>query len=297
VKRGVIATDRLTLLFVAAIAAAVLLRSAGASSWPYHLAALALTVGLLALLREAPADSPFMRFLGPVYPIILAAAFYTAIGTLNQDAGINHDLWAQRMDQALFGSQVSVTWHHAWPNPLLSWILHTCYVLYYPIVAVAALWHWRRTPRAVFERAVFLIALGFYVCFLVYVTYPVTGPRYFFGTATGAAADVLPARIVHNLLEGGSAYGTAFPSSHICVSWCAVLATWRSSRKLAVALGIPALGLALGTVYGQFHYGVDAVAGAALAWLLLAAADPLARALGANRPATAPAAPAAPRSP
>ena len=30
------------------------------------------------------------------------------------------------------------------------------------------------------------------------------------------------ARLVHRLLEGGSAYGTAFPSSHIAAAWSAV---------------------------------------------------------------------------
>lgn len=291
-RRGVIPTDRLTLGFAAAMSAAVLWRAPDSPSWPFHLAAFALTVVLVVLLARGPAETPFMRFTGPVYPLLLVVMFYTAVGTLNEEVGVNHDLWAQHADVALFGSPVSQTWHQAWPFAPLSWVLHLCYVSYYPIVVTVGLWHWRRTSREAFERAVFLIALAFYVCYVAFVCYPVTGPRYFFGAATGPAAQVLPARIVQRLLEGGSAYGTAFPSSHIAASWTAVLATWRSSRRLALALGVPALGLALGTVYGQFHYAIDAIAGAALAVVVLLTADALRRALGRALSRAAPARPA-----
>jgi len=59
-----------------------------------------------------------------------------------------------------------------------------------------------------------------------------------------------------------------------------------SAATRAHALEVPvftvALGLAIGTVYGQFHYAVDAVAGAIFGVLLCAAADPLRRALGSD---------------
>ncbi|OGU02250.1 MAG: hypothetical protein A2085_09810 [Gemmatimonadetes bacterium GWC2_71_10] len=294
VRRGIIATDRLTLGFAVVMVVAVLRSAPASPSWPLHLLAFALIGPLVWLLARAPDDTPFMNFVGPVYPLLLVVMFYTALGTLNEEVGRNHDLWAQRADVALFGTPLSVTWHQRWPNAALSWILHITYVSYYPIVLTAGLWHWRRTPREAYERAAFLIALAFFVCYAVFAFFPVTGPRYFWGAATGPAAETWPARVVNRLLESGSAYGTAFPSSHIAASWTAVLATWRSSRRLALALGVPALGLALGTVYGQFHYAIDAVAGAALAVTVLLTADRLRRLLGGRAPVSAAAPPRRP---
>jgi hypothetical protein len=277
--RGAVAHDRLSLGFAVLFAAVVLYHAPRSAAWPWHLAAAALLALLTRIVARAPGDSPMMRFVGPAYPLLLVTAFYTAIGTLNEDVGRNYDLWAQHLDVVVFGGPVSQTWHHAWPWAPLSWALHIGYVSYYPIVLIVGLYIWRRRPRAEFERAVFTIALGFFVCYAVFLLVPVVGPRYFFGAATGAAAEVPPARLVHRLLEGGSAYGTAFPSSHIAASWLAVLAASRTAPKLALALALPAVALALGTVYGQFHYAIDAVVGAAAAIALFAVAEPLRRRL------------------
>lgn len=285
--RGAVAHDRLTLGFAVLFAAVVLVRAPLSAAWPWHLAAASLLALLTVVVARAPGDSPMMKFVGPAYPLLLTVALYTAIGTINEDVGRNYDLWAQHMDVAVFGGPVSQTWHRAWPWAPLSWALHIGYVSYYPIVLIVGLYLWRRRSRAEFERAVFTIALGFFVCYAAFLLFPVVGPRYFFGAATGAAAEVPPARLVHRLLEGGSAYGTAFPSSHIAASWLAVLAAWRTAPRLALTLAAPALALALGTVYGQFHYAIDAVAGAAVAIALFAVAEPLRRRLTAATPAAA----------
>ena len=48
-------------------------------------------------------------------------------------------------------------------------------------------------------------------------------------------------------------------------AWCA----WRALKPLGALLLPAAALLALGTVYGQFHYAVDAVAGVVLGVLVL----------------------------
>ena len=75
--------------------------------------------------------------------------------------------------------------------------------------------------------------------------------------------------LTHRLLAEGSAWGTAFPSSHVAVALVAAWCAWCFVRPLGFVLLPAAVLLALGTVYGQFHYAVDAVAGAALAGLVI----------------------------
>ncbi len=283
-RRGVTATDKVMLAFLAANTAVVVWHAPVIGAWPWLLVGNALAVALIVLLQRAPV-TPFLAFMGGGYGLILTLAFYTQLGIIELDVASVRDAMVQRWEAALFGGEVSVTWHALMPNLTLSWILHFCYGAYYWIVAAATYWLFFRAPRGAFERGMFLLTLGFYACYVIYSLLPVAGPRYFYGSATGPITTVLPARIVHRLLEGGSAYGTAFPSSHVTASWCAVLALWRDARKVALLLAPVALGLAFGTVYGQFHYGVDAIAGAALALFLYFVSEPLRLAL---RPAVPP---------
>jgi membrane-associated phospholipid phosphatase len=66
-----------------------------------------------------------------------------------------------------------------------------------------------------------------------------------------------------------SAWGTAFPSSHVAAALVAAGCAWRALRPLGMTLVPLALLMSLATVYGQFHYAVDALAGAALAAVVL----------------------------
>jgi membrane-associated phospholipid phosphatase len=75
---------------------------------------------------------------------------------------------------------------------------------------------------------------------------------------------------VHGILDGGAAWGTAFPSSHVAASVTAAVSAWWSWRGLGSVLLPASLLLTLGTVYGGFHYAVDAMAGALVAVAVLA---------------------------
>jgi hypothetical protein len=285
-RRGVLATDRLTLGFIVLFAAILLAHAGEVESLPWLLLGDALVVVLVLLLPRLPAEGVVADVLGGAYPLILASAFYWQLGDMHLDVGRLHDALVQRWELAVFGSQVSATWHVRAPYPLLSAALHLCYGLYYWILLLVPLWFLIRGNREAFRRTVFCSALALYVCYLVFAVFPVAGPYFVFPQPTGAVVANWPARYVYFMLATGSSIGTAFPSSHIATSWITVYAAWRDARRLALVLAPVAVGLALGTVYGQFHYAVDALAGALLAVVLMAAADPLRAALGAGpRPA------------
>jgi membrane-associated phospholipid phosphatase len=98
----------------------------------------------------------------------------------------------------------------------------------------------------------------FYLSHGAFMAFPVAGPRYLFPLPENAAIAGRVVGFAHRVVAGGSAWGTAFPSSHVAVTLVAAARAWREWRPLGAAL------LALGTVYGQFHYAVDALAGVAL---------------------------------
>lgn len=278
-KRGLTATDRLMAGYLVLNTAVVVSRADTVSSWPFLLAANGLAAVLIALLARLRQPRGLTRMLAGGYPVVLSLGYYAQLGILNTDVGSVRDAVVQPWELALFGSQVSVTWHETMPSLALSWLLHVVYISYYWVVPFAALWLFFRTDDGAFRRGGFIIALGFFTCYAIYLFFPVAGPRYIHGDATGPIAEVLPARLIFMLMQDGSSWGTAFPSSHVVACWMAVWSLWKPDRRTALIVSPFALLLPPATVFGQFHYAVDAIAGVSLAVLLALVADPLRRAL------------------
>jgi membrane-associated phospholipid phosphatase len=265
------AIDRATLLYLAVALVFTLVRGPrtvpAAILLPGALVLAALVAAVLA--PRARRAGMAGQLLAEFYPLALAAAFYTHVGLVNAAYGVAHDALVQRWEEALFGGQPSLEWIRAFPSPWWSSLLHGAYLSFYLIIAGSPLGLWASGRRAAARDALLLMMGTFYVCYAIFLAFPVAGPRYFFPPADNAATAVPLARLTHRLLESGSAWGTAFPSSHVAVALVAAVAGWRGSRPLGVVLVPAAILLSLGTVYGQLHYAVDGVAGALLAAIAL----------------------------
>jgi membrane-associated phospholipid phosphatase len=263
--------DRATLSYVAVALAFTAARGPHtlpeAVLLPLALALTAVLAGLLApRAREAGA---FGRLLAEIYPLALTVALYTHVGLVNAASGAAHDALVQRWEQGLFGCQLSMAWIRAWPYPAWSTLMHAAYLSYYAILAGSPLGLWFSGRRGAARETVLAMMATFYVCYTAFLAFPVAGPRYLLPAAVNAATAVPMARLTHRLLEGGSAWGTAFPSSHVAVALVAAVCAWRAWRPLGAVLVPLSLLLSLATVYGQLHYGIDALAGAALAAFVL----------------------------
>jgi membrane-associated phospholipid phosphatase len=111
---------------------------------------------------------------------------------------------------------------------------------------------------------------------VIFLLYPVAGPNYEFPKPSPEFLDNPAARLVYSLLQRGSSYGAAFPSSHVAAALTAALATFQGDRRLGLILLVPAIILPFAVVYTQMHYGMDAVAGVivgVLVWALLRRSD------------------------
>jgi len=267
--------DAVVRVFVLVMIAAVVIRPGRVVEWPWLLASDVLALLLIELIARAPGAGAVARFAALWYPLILVPVYYAQLGVIGLDVEHVHDLTLLRWEHLLFSGQPSVAWHRAMPQAALSWVLHGCYLAHYAIILGVPLALWLRAGRDEGERAVFTVSLAFYVCFVSSLVFPVAGPGYTYPPPAGPEARVATARLVHWIVDSGSSYGTAFPSSHVAASWAAVLVAGRRAPGLALLLAPVALGLAAGTVYGQFHYVLDAAAGAAVALLCFAVADPL----------------------
>lgn len=265
--------DRVTLAYVAVALGFTLAR--GPRTWPASLLlplGLVLT-GVIAALLAPPArrGGAAGRFLAEFYPMLLMTGFYTEIGQVNLAAGVVYDALVQRWEETLFGTQVSLAWIRSWPSPSWSTLMHAAYLAYYFVLAGSSLSLWCSGRRAAARSTVLAIMGTFYLCYVSFLSFPVVGPRYLFPMAENAATGVPLAVFANRFLETGSAWGTAFPSSHVAAALVAAVCAWQGWRPLGRVLVPVSVLLAFSTVYCQFHYAVDALAGTLLAGLVLLA--------------------------
>ncbi len=222
--------------------------------------------------RRPRAGAPTLR---DWLPVFVAPLLYFELPLLNQWAGPGyHDALVQRWEDALFaGADPSRRWAGAMPWRWLSEPLHAAYVSYYPLVVLPLVPHWLRGRGPAFRATAFAVVAAFLACFLVFVLFPVQGPRYL-GTPEGIPSGPFRS-LALALLEGGSSRGAAFPSSHVAVAAAQGVLAVRFWGRRGWAVAVLAALLAAGAVYGGFHYAVDAVAGAVVgggaAWLGLRA--------------------------
>jgi membrane-associated phospholipid phosphatase len=265
------AIDIATAAYISVATGAVLLSFRGdrIPGWPWLLAAHALIGALIFLAPRARTAGRVGRFLGDWYPMLLLPALYGEIGVLTVSAGFQNDLLIQRLESWVFGSQISYRWIRESPNAVFSWVLHACYLAYYPILYASPLGLWLAGRRDAARHTIFAVMATFYLCYVVFLFFPVAGPRYAFESAHNLATEVGPARFAAWLLDRGDSWGAAFPSSHVAASVVATGMALRYRRALGLVLLPFTAGLTLAVVYGQFHYAIDALAGLMVAALML----------------------------
>jgi len=225
----------------------------------------ALVALLMYLFTRLGPDDKFGHVAHDLYPLLLLPVLYSELGLMNLQLEIantfGHDELVQRWEAAIFGRQISYEWIRSSPSVFWSGLLHLAYLWYYPIILVGPLVLLAR-GEAERARGVLLATMtAFIACYVVFALFPVSGPNYAFENPTGDVRAVWSARLVYSLLAQGSAFGTAFPSSHVAATVAATFALWHQWRRLAWVVLAPTLLLIVSTVYCQMHYGVDVAAG------------------------------------
>ena len=213
---------------------------------------------------------PFpLQFLRDWYPLSTIAIFYFEMGKLTQmmfqhyfDETVIH--WEKRV----FKGMPSLELSDQFPSIILSEILHLCYFSYYVIAVFLAAWLYFGGRIGPFQETVFAETLTFNLSLLCYPFLPATGPRYLFEKIQGKLSKGFFFRLTHSIVSRGSSKGTAFPSSHVSLSVIVLLYALRYDSTAFLILLPMCIGLTLGTVYGRFHYAIDALVGAALAGIV-----------------------------
>lgn len=243
----------------------VLLLPGATSGWVYPLcmglhAAVAIAIVVVGRLGSLP---PLLQTIRETYPLLLLLLLYGEVDLL---VGLWHappgfdalvrawDLWLFGGHPHLYLDQVTAGW--AWRE-----LFHFLYLAYYLLLIGSFLGVWQKTPR-VFPRFAFVVTGVFASFVAIFIAFPVAGPLAS-PDASLPRGGFFPEIVAHLYapLSADGIHAGAFPSSHVGMSVAIVLLLAPRRWWSRSALGLLVLGIALSTVYGRFHYGVDAIVG------------------------------------
>jgi membrane-associated phospholipid phosphatase len=152
----------------------------------------------------------------------------------------------------------------SWVNEVFS----LCYLCFYPMIPVFVLALFFKKRCEVIKSFLAAACLTFFVSYLLFSLYPVEGPRWYFTTdyANRIEGPVFR-QLVELVIDNAAVRGGAMPSSHFGVALVILLYTFRHFPKAGWFLLPVNVGLAVGTVWGRFHYVSDVVVGGLLGLL------------------------------
>jgi len=267
------ATDRVTILYSLIVAIFIFLFRTKVAAYGCHLAfdlSAILLVLLLSLGRGSSlsktgtgwggASIPaLLHTLSLWYPLIMYSFFYYQTGLINTVVVPKFlDSSFLDLDVHIFGQFPGFLLYGPHGNAFLDEFFHFFYSSYYLIIPITCILLYRKDVK-LFESFMFQLSSLFYFCYLIYIFLPVEGPiplRNEYYLQHGMFRS-----IVDFIWAKGETPGSAFPSSHVAVTF--LVAWWGSKhfKKLSILYWLTFLFLSIATVYCMFHYAVDVIGG------------------------------------
>ena len=182
------------------------------------------------------------------------------------------DAWLIAADRWLFGTDLSV-WLESFGHYWLTEAMQLAYFSYFPLTVGVAAYLWFARGRDAFRLLMLASAFTYYGCYLVFLIFPIESPFHTLRhLQKGELAGGVFTAVMSWIERYGRVHGGAFPSAHVAGATVSLLTAWRFAPLLGLALTPVVTLLIAATVYGRYHYGVDAIAGAIAGALGVAAA-------------------------
>jgi membrane-associated phospholipid phosphatase len=236
--------------------------------WGWFLVFHGAVVGVVLLLAHSLKNTAIgiQGLLRWGYPILLFTFLYEETGYL---VHLFTDRWfdPQLIDfeYKLTGTVPSV-WMAERARPWLTEIFMAGYFSYYFIIPLGALLLWAKQKTEAFQQMVLSVSIGFLISYTGFLLYPVEGPRYHIPHLHPPPIEgPFFYKLVKFEMDKWAIHGGCMPSSHVAVAVLVLMALFGEARTWFWIFLPLVMGLAVGTVYGRFHYVSDVAVGLALA--------------------------------
>lgn len=232
--------------------------------WGYFILANLTVVALLLFVldRTRATKSRIVRFLKEIYPLFLFTFMFKEIALV---INLFFPFWLEQhlihWDLALFGDY-PIHYLRRFESAGLTEFMAFSYWSYYFIMPLGVIILSLRRDKAFLRSFVFNLSLTMYTCYLSYLFLTARGPREtlpFLLNETGPFGFFYT--MVLQIQDRAAISGAAFPSSHVSAMWIVLIYMFRSHKILGLLFMPLILSLTFSTVYLNYHYAVDAIAG------------------------------------
>lgn len=229
-----------------------------------------------------------------IYLLLMLGSWYPDTYEINKQF-LNLDNVFAEWEQTVFGFQPALLFSERYSSRIVSELMYFGYFSYYLFFVVTtlivAIRHYEKL-----ERVTFMLMSAFFICYVIYLFLPVTGPQYYYlaagmeQIAGGVFPDVehhfrssmecmaapgwgdgLFYNLCQSVHQTGERPTAAFPSSHVAIATLVMLIVTRMGMwRYLLTLAVPYAFLCLSTVYIRAHYAIDAIAGFVFGFVLFA---------------------------
>jgi len=151
-------------------------------------------------------------------------------------------------------------------TPVLTEVMQVFYATYWFMIPSGAALLYFGNREDTYDSYLYYMTLTFFASCLVFILFPVAGPRFFIVDQILAEyRGLFITGFLRRFVEDAGLRGCAFPSAHVAVAVVVMSFVRIEYPRLAGRVFLPlVVGLSLATIYGQYHYLTDVAAGLAL---------------------------------
>jgi membrane-associated phospholipid phosphatase len=165
------------------------------------------------------------------------------------------------IDNAIFGQELSLKLESI-VTPYLTEAMMFAYVFYLPLLIITAIVVYKSQGQKGLAEYLFVLSLGYIFCYIGFILFPVASQMYFmpdkYSVSLGGGLFTYFSELIRNNLHyrGGS-----LPSPHCAAATIILWASYKYNKNFFFLIIPSIILLYISTVYGRFHYSIDAVAG------------------------------------
>jgi len=263
--KGLRIYDHILILFFLLLNLIIVLFHKNQQYWHLHLLK-HFSICLLVLIIIPKLENcrhPVGHFIRDWYVIILLPFIYLNMGNFIHLIFPNEfDPIIISLETGIFGQTPNILLQRI-ENSILTEIMQLFYALYWFTIPGGALLLYAAKKYETFHYFIYYISLTFFLSYILFIIFPVYGPRFVMADQIYAEyRGVFLTQFLRDFVNNSGHKGCAFPSSHVAVAVVILHIVWWEFPKTAKWVFVPAVtGLSIATVYGQYHYLTDMVAG------------------------------------
>lgn len=210
-----------------------------------------------------PKGEGFPTAIRMLYPGVMFLFFYRETGgTMFLLLDQFYDWQLTSFEKSVFGVYPTLYIDRHLLNVWLNEIFSFCYFAYYFMIPVFLLAAFIKKHYDVIRGYLLAACVAFFWSYILFFLYPIEGPRWHFASEYLHPIDGPVFRqMTEFVIAKGAVRGGCMPSSHFGVGLVTLMFTFKHYRRAGWLLLPVVIGLAVGTVWGRFHYVSDVVVG------------------------------------